>query len=68
MLKFGFGYQTVNDLYPNWILRKLIALNTVYEFATQAFPHIMCIFLMNCLVVDNLTVESPARVIGKGRV
>jgi hypothetical protein len=19
--KFGFGYQTVNDLYPDWILR-----------------------------------------------
>jgi hypothetical protein len=25
-LKFSFGYKTVNDLYPNWILRKFVLL------------------------------------------
>jgi hypothetical protein len=24
--KLGFGYQTVNDLYPDWILRKFQTL------------------------------------------
>jgi hypothetical protein len=54
MLKFGFGYQTVNDLYPNWILRKFQTLNPSLSSYNVHF----CV-LMNCLVVDNLTVESP---------
>ena len=36
-----------------------------YEFATQAFPHCNVHFcvLMNCVVVDNLTVESPVVIV-----
>ena len=25
--KFGVGYQTVNDLYPDWILKKISNIN-----------------------------------------
>jgi hypothetical protein len=58
ILKFGFGYQTVNDLYPQLYtkiisnIRKMLSTSEglliafeYYEFATQAFPRIMCIFV-----------------------
>jgi hypothetical protein len=72
--KFDFGYQTVNDLYPDWILRKfqtlrkcetplhdglLIAFES-YQFASNLLKdYVHFSVLMNCLVVD----ESPVVIV-----